>query len=431
MAVDRDTGPSTEGATPSAHSAKTLLAYGALRMPLALLELPLFLFVPTLYGKHFGLSLTLIAVILFATRFVDAFADPIFGAIVTAKRATVSYRKWILLGMPILALGFVILLKPNPQWAPLAVWLVIGSLITYFAYSLVSIAYQSWGADISRDAVDGARITGVREAFGLVGVICAAALLRVETVSYLVALFICLSIIGMLALNIAPTPSVQVNQPRKSMKSLLASLWLDWRFRRLMVVFLLNGIATAIPATLVLFFLKDVLMVSDDMAPRFLLAYFVAGALGMPFWVWTAKRIGLEASWLIGMVFAVIAFAWTVGLGPGDSNQFMIVCIVTGLALGADLAMPPAILATVIKAGGRGNSEEASYFGVWNFAIKFNLAAAAAIALPLVEWGGYSPGGTGHTLALSLTYAALPCALKLIAGMLLCIRPIQQDGRTA
>ena len=431
MSANRSAATDAAGGAPAAHTMQSLLAYGALRMPLALLELPLFLFVPTLYGKHFGLSLTLIAVILFATRFVDAFADPIFGAMVTAKRATVCYRNWILLGMPILTIGFVILLKPNPQWAPLAVWLLVGSLTTYFAYSLVSIAYQAWGADISRDAVEGARITGVREAFGLVGVICAAALLRVETVSYLVALFICLSVIGVLALSKAPNPSVQIAQPRKSIKTLLTSLWTDTKFRRLMVVFLLNGIATAIPATLVLFFIKDVLAVSDDQAPKFLLAYFVAGALGMPFWMWMAKRIGLEASWLIGMVFAVIAFAWTVGLGPGDSNQFLIVCIVTGLALGADLAIPPAILATVIKAGGRGNSEEASYFGVWNFAIKFNLAAAAAIALPLVELGGYTPGGTGHTLALSLTYAALPCALKLIAGMLLCIRPIQQDGRTA
>ena len=410
------------------YSIQSLLAYGALRMPLALLELPLFLFIPKLYGEHFGLSLTLIATVLFATRFIDAFADPFFGAVVTAKRGSVSYRRWILLGLPFLGLGFVVLLKPNATLAPLTLWLVAGSIITYFAYSLISVAYQAWGADMSRDDVEGARITGIREAFGLLGVILAASLLQVETVPYLIALFIGLSIVGAAALIRAPAQSAQADKMRTSMKDLLASLWPDWRFRRLMIVFLLNGIATAIPATLVLFFVKDVLMAGDK-APQFLLAYFVAGALGMPFWIWAAKRIGLEASWLIGMVFAVIAFAWTVGLGAGDTNQFMIVCVVTGLALGADLAMPPAILATVIKAAGRGNSDEASYFGVWNFAIKFNLAAAAAIALPIVEWGGYSPTGTGHTLSLSLAYAALPCALKLIAGMLLCIRPIHQDGR--
>jgi glycoside/pentoside/hexuronide:cation symporter, GPH family len=134
--------------------------------------------------------------------------------------------------------------------------------------------------------------------------------------------------------------------------------------------------------------------------------------------------LGLEATWLLGMIFSVLAFAWTVGLGPGDQIQFLIVCVVTGLALGADLALPPAILTAVIKAAGKSQSAEASYFGVWSFAIKLNLALAAAISLPLVQWGGYQPGNRVDTLALSMVYAALPCALKLLAGMLLWLRPI-------
>ena len=207
------------------YSVQSLLAYGALRMPLALLELPLFLFIPKLYGEHFGLSLTLIATILFATRFIDAFADPFFGAVVTAKRGSISYRRWILFGLPFLGLGFVVLLKPNPSWGPLTLWLIAGSVITYFAYSLISVAYQAWGADISRDDIEGARITGIREAFGLFGVILAASLLRVETVPYLILLFIGLSMVGAVALYRAPTQSVLTDKPRTSMKNLLASLW--------------------------------------------------------------------------------------------------------------------------------------------------------------------------------------------------------------
>jgi glycoside/pentoside/hexuronide:cation symporter, GPH family len=152
----------------------------------------------------------------------------------------------------------------------------------------------------------------------------------------------------------------------------------------------------------------------------------------MPFWIWSCKRIGLEATWLIGMVSGVLAFAWTVGLGAGDSKQFIVVCIVTGLALGADLAVPPAILARVIQAAGKGQSEEATYFGVWNFAIKFNLAAAAIISLPLIQIGGYRTGehmaSSSDTLALSLVYAALPCAMKLFAGLLLWVRPVLRVG---
>ncbi len=421
---------------PTTFSWAQLAAYGALRMPLALLELPLYLFLPALYGGHFGISLTIISAVLFATRLLDAITDPLLGGLIAAKRQQSDYRRWIWLGLPFLALGFTALLKPQAQWAPLVVWLTLGSMISYFAYSLISIAYQAWGAEISADDAQAARIAGVREGFGLLGVVLAAAFLAVEKIPVLIALFIAMAGISAYFIRFAPDKIQSKPQALSSNiteqsnpSSLLSSLRLlvpDRRFHRLLSVFLVNGIATAIPATLVLFFVNDVLL-SPTKAPMFLLTYFLAGAFGMPLWIWLAKRFGLEITWLIGMMFAVIAFAWAVGLRAGDSTQFFMVCLMTGFALGADLAVPPSLLARVIKLANHQQSAEAAYFGVWNFAIKFNLAAAAVIALPLVEFFGYKPGSSANTMGLSLTYAALPCALKLIAGLLLWLKPINRE----
>jgi Na+/melibiose symporter-like transporter len=121
------------------------------------------------------------------------------------------------------------------------------------------------------------------------------------------------------------------------------------------------------------------------------------------------------------MGLAVASFVWATFLGAGDVAAYAAVCVASGVALGADLTLPGALLAGVIQRAGHGQQAEGAYFGWWNFATKLNLALAAGIALPVLGWFGYSPGARdGAALqALTLAYCALPCALKLLAGALL------------
>ena len=106
----------------------------------------------------------------------------------------------------------------------------------------------------------------------------------------------------------------------------------------------------------------------------------------------------------------------------------LLVCAASGVALGADLALPGAMLTRVIQKAGLSGQAEGAFFGWWNAANKLNLALAAGLALPLLQWLGYAPGRRDPQAlqALSLAYCALPCALKLGAAALLyhfCIRP--------
>ena len=110
--------------------------------------------------------------------------------------------------------------------------------------------------------------------------------------------------------------------------------------------------------------------------------------------------------------------AW---VGSGDALAFAVVCALSGVALGTDLALPGALLAGVVDRQGDRDRHEGVYFGWWNFATKLNLALAAGLALPLLGWWGYTPGTRSddglHTLGLA--YAVLPCALKLLAALAL------------
>jgi Na+/melibiose symporter-like transporter len=95
--------------------------------------------------------------------------------------------------------------------------------------------------------------------------------------------------------------------------------------------------------------------------------------------------------------------------------------------LGADLALPPALLAGVIALAGHSGQREGAYFGAWSWATKMNLALAAGIALPLLEWLGYLPGAVSRdgVHALAVGYAVIPCGLKLLAAVILWNAPLR------
>jgi glycoside/pentoside/hexuronide:cation symporter, GPH family len=429
-------------------SFKSIVALGLLRMPLALLELPLFVLLPKLYNELFGLSLATVGVVLLVTRFFDAILDPFLGVWIDRGHATAStkksfsYRFWIAAFLPILIISFGALLFAPSQWKGndyIAIWLGAFSVMTYIAYSVISISYQAWGAQWGNSNEQRAKVTTTREACGLVGVLLAAIWLSPDKRMALFSTMCVLSAIALFAMFRLPGPTkpIQLQSGPISPIAEFRRLLLDTKFRWLIGVFAINGIATAIPATLVLFFINDVVG-ANDKAPMFLASYFLAGAVGMPVWAWLAKKIGLKNTWLVGMLFAVLAFAGALGVQKGEDTFFLGICIVTGLALGADLAMPPALLATLIANNSdptTGESKEATYFGLWSLVTKLNLAIAAGLGLPLLQWLGYQPNAVGlasnagmqNVLALSLVYAALPCALKLIAGTALLLAPLKED----
>src|SRR5512145_1147511 len=148
-----------------------LAAYGALGLPLAMAALPLYVHLPMLYGGDLGMPLALVGGILLATRLADAITDPLLGWL--ADRWP-RRDLFIAVALPLLAFGMLALLHP-PEAAP-AVWLATGLAVTYFGFSMASIAYHAWGAQLSADAHERTRISAAREIFTLVGVVTAAAL---------------------------------------------------------------------------------------------------------------------------------------------------------------------------------------------------------------------------------------------------------------
>jgi len=354
-------------------------------------------------------SLTLLGAILLALRFLDAAIDPLIGA---ALDRFPHPRILIALSLPLVGAGWVGLFTPQTMW-PAAVWLTVMLALTTLGYSLASVVHSAWGARLSPDTTIRTRLFASREGFGLVGVVLAAALPTLlaatldEGLARMGLIFLLLlCVFGALTLLVTPTLPAQT---RRSRLRHLLHPFANPVFTRFIPGYLLNAVASALPATLVIFFIDDVLQLADYNG-LFLVLYFVAGAAGLPLWVALSRRIGTLDTWLVSMGLAIVSFAGAFWLGPGDLTAFALICLASGLALGADLALPPVLVARMVDADTV--PRPGAYFGLMSFFAKLALAMAAGLALPLLDLGGYTPEGS-HTGALVFAYALLPCLLKL------------------
>jgi Na+/melibiose symporter-like transporter len=394
-----------------------LAAYGALGAPLAMAALPVYVLAPAYYSRDLGLALPLAGGVMFASRLLDAALDPFMGAWIDRVRTRQQLPQLLFAAALLMMVAFAALWQPQGRGVVLAAWLGVSLILVYCAHSVLNIAYLAWGTRLSGETKTIAAASAWREGAGLAGVLLASALptwlienqhWRPQLAMWIYSvLFAGVLVAALLALlRLAPVWQGNASEAIAGFRHTLGNRG----FRRLLLPYFLNAISVSIPSTLALIFISDRLKAETN-AACFLIAYFLTGAIGLPFWTWLANRIGAAQAWRCGMLLAVAAFAWAGRLSIGDSSTYLLICMAAGFALGADLALPSVILASNVAA----EQAMASYVGIWTLLGKLALATSA-LSLPLLAVLGYHPGiaGTGSGM-LALAYAGLPCLFKLAA----------------
>lgn len=204
-------------------------------------------------------------------------------------------------------------------------------------------------------------------------------------------------------------------------------------FRRLLLVFVINGASLGIAVSVMLFYVEQVLGGSKLDAGLILLTYLVAAAASVPLWMQLSGRLSKASAWFIGILLGALGTLSAVGLGHGDIGWFIGLAIITGMGVGADYGLPPSILADVVDAeeGRESRGATGSYFGLWALATKLATAIGASISLPIVAWLGFNPAKGEYNLnALIFVYIGLPFLVKLCAAAILWFVRIE-PGRPA
>jgi Na+/melibiose symporter-like transporter len=407
-----------------------LIFYGLPALPLALLTLPFYVIVPSYYASV-GLPIALVGNILLVVRLFDAFSDPLAGYL--SDRTVIRFgrrRTWFAAGVPLTALAAYMVFNPpeTVTWQHLMIW----SLALSLGWTIALVPYNAWGAELSPSYAGRNRVTVFREGFAFVGTLAALILqyivsagqsaavgLELTLDAFALIMVTALPLAALVTLLLVPEP-VNRSVSKVSFAEGIGFMRNNLPFKRLVLAFLINGLANGFPVTLFILFVGDSLQLAEK-AGMFLIVYFFSGLLGMPFWLQIAKLTSKHRSWCFAMLLACGAFIFAPFLPAKAEALFLAVCIVTGFSVGADLVLPASLQADVIDVDTAASGEQRSgiYLAIWGLATKLALALAVGIAFPLLAVSGYDPGAGIRTdfgiLMLGLLYAAFPVALKLVA----------------
>lgn len=407
-----------------------LIAYGLLGLPLAAATLPLYVHLPNYYATDLGLGLAAVGTAMFAMRIWDVVTDPLVG--ILSDRIGGRYgrrRLWVALGLPVAMLGGWLMFRP-PEGADIF-YLIAAGLILHLGWTMVMLPYQAWGAELTGDYHARSRISAAREGFVIAGTLIAGGLVAAAgspetrtaalgSVGLILAFGLPLAAVPLLWK--VPDPAIPAPPRRRSWREGLTLIASNRPFRRLLLAWVLNGVANGLPATLFILFVEQILT-EPDKSGLYLLTYFLVAVGGMPVWLALSRRWSKHRTWCIAMIWACGWFALAPLIGAGDGALYLALCIGTGFALGADLALPPSMQADVVDVdtarneGEGGAARTGVYFALWGMATKLSLALAVGIAFPLLEASGFEAGTAsteGHG-ALVLLYGVVPIVFKLAA----------------
>lgn len=403
-----------------------LLAYGAPGLPLAMLGLPLYVFLPAFYADSLGFGLAAVGLALMLARLWDVLLDPLIGFAADWVPSPHRRKKLMAIGLiPFLIALYFLLCPPADSGLATLYW---AAFLGFAGWSLVTLPYQSLGAEADPTPSGRTRLASAREGMGLVGVLLASALpvlLDNDPEKVLQAVFYAVAIglpLSMVLLMRAVPDAANTNRPLP-FSTLPALLRHNLSLRRLLSALFLNNLANGIPAVLFVLYVNHHLQAPDALG-GLLLLYFGVGILALPAWVWLARRIGSQRAWGLSIALAGISFAVVPLLAPGAITAFAIVCALSGLSLGADLALPAALQGDLaaVDASEHKTDRTGLFFGLFGLVSKLALAGATGLAFGLLALSGYSPGSK-DIAPLAWLYGALPVAFKLIAAWLVWRHP--------
>jgi GPH family glycoside/pentoside/hexuronide:cation symporter len=411
------------------------LAYAAPAFALAVVGIPLYVYLPKFYTDVVGADIALVGFVLLAIRLFDAVSDPVIGALSDRTTSPLGRRRpWIALGVPPLVVALYLLFSPpalSPEGALL--WFGVGLFVVFLAWTAITVPYESLGAELTQDYDERTAILSLRDGALILGTILAAASpaiiqgalglgdgpdaerakFRAVALSYApLVVLACLACVWLVKERHGHRSSTAL----PSLRTLGARLK-NRPFRILLASYTIAAIGSNLPATLIPYYVDYV--IGDPNVEQYLLLYFLTGVVLLPFWVRLAKRVGKKPAWLAAAALNSLTFAGVFFLGPGDSQAYAILVIASGLGFGATLALPSAMQADVIdyEELRSGERKEGEIIGLWAVSKKLAAAFGVFLAFPILGAVGYVPNAAqpeAVVLTLKILYALVPSLFNLL-----------------
>ena len=399
--------------------------FSFLALPLAFVGIPIYLNISDFYARKFDINLVTIGFLLIFIRIVDALQDPLIGYFSDSlSQKKFSRKKIIYFSTTLLCVAFYLVFNPPESLDKnlSILWFSCSLIATYTCFNFAIINFESLAAIIAKNDEQRILINSFKEMFGVIGMIFAFLLPVIfvqffhidsdyiyTALSFVFAGLILLATFGFFS-------KVKIHEKaensHKKSKIEFFKIFHDKSFLAFLGIFLLNGIAVSLPAANLNFYVRDVLQMEESLG-LFLSLYFLSACCFIPFWKYLANRFGIIRSWIISISGSVLTFSFAYFLTSENAVYFYLVCFFSGAFLGADLIMPPTILAKITS---EKKEMTSSYFAWWNLTTKMSLMIAASSSLIFLGLSGYKPGSlvAEGVIGISFFYALLPCILKTL-----------------
>ncbi len=458
---------------------KTVLASYALpAMPLALVGLPMAVYLPAIYADSdgFGLTLGLVGLIITLSRFTDVITDPIIGFLSDRLKTRWGRRKpFILVGTPIYAAGIWLLFVPVIEFRDVSIlglefnigypYLFIMVALTYLGSTIKDLPYVAWGAELSRNYHERTLVTSWREGFAVVGSLVSAFTPAIilffgytkptDAVFFLaVAMCIVMPVLVMNALVVVPEfPVVEIRKKLPLLESLKVVMQ-NGPYITLIIIFMFSTLGSAMTNSLSFFFVKHVLL-AGELYGLYLAPYFVSQIAAIPIWFALSRRIGKHRATMVAIgwyalwscfipIIAISPDEWFdafeipvilaflpdaqyesvvrhfEGIDTGKFLFFIIIMCFKGSSIGALSALPAAMAADVVDVDTvrTGQQQAGAYFSIWSMTRKLAYAIGITVGTGLaVAFGFDSLADPRNTTNTGFSLFMLACLYSVVPAI--------------
>lgn len=425
------------------------------------------LFTLYFYTTVMSLPGTLVGIAAVIALVWDAAINPYIGYLSDQVRFRFGRRHtFMLAGALTMGISFWLFLSP-PQGlsiGALFTWLLGSSLLVRTTTSVFGVPYFALGAELSQDYHERTSITAIRGGWALLGTLATAALSFVvffpDTVPGVdpklnysgypvmgLAFGLVMTVVGLIAtlgtlswrpyliehstLN-AQQPALSGAKGSTFLSSFAQSIQ-NPSFRVIFFSFSLFYLGVVINGALSIHYLTYYVKITASTAlSGFQLAFYLAGLVGVVFWLRISRLI--EKHWLYLLAALVTAMLMLGALlllgeghlfGTGDARPLIIGQGLAGFFGSILWFMPGSMIADVADMDelATGQRREGSFFGIFFFGQRLAAGMSALVAGVLVDWfAGLIPGQVQQSALtiqrIGVLYSVLPATLLFVAAAL-------------
>ena len=392
----------------------TFFLYSLPSIPLAAAQIAVYIAVPAIYSKIAAVGIGITGLVIMISRVIDMITDPILGTFLDRMVEKIGWKFWLLIGFPLISIGIFILFNPLDGLEIIS--LSSGIIFVTLGWTFFSIPWWGIGIAISNsNSNDRFKVVSFRELLTIPGVILGLFLIHFSNISGEIFLIISILFLSPLFIKKIPIPNIS-NKKGTSYFLNIKNLFKDnSNFKYLCLSYFFIGLSNGVTSILFILFVEFIIGGS----PRnFLSIYFISAFIGLPFVYMLASKYNKKRIWTSFIILACICFLPVVFLSNNSTTLFMVICIISGFCLSADLIIPSSIQADIIYKEQQKNKNilVGKIYSVWSFIQKLSLALSAGVCLPLLGYFGFNPSEVNTQLMpLSFAYGIIPIILRIPA----------------